>query len=83
MRNELEGLQKKQNFKFNLKLIIYYQEEGWKGDVGCINKKMIDEFIPVASDSTIILICGHPKMCKNTIPILKELGHKDDNIFEF
>ena len=83
MRDELEGLVKNNNFKFNLRLIIDKDEKGWKGGVGFINRNMVDEYIPKASDSTLILICGPPIMCKNTIPILKDLGHKEDNIFEF
>jgi len=66
-----------------LRLIIDKTEEGWTGGVGYLNKSMITEYLPEPSDDTIILICGPPIMCKNTIPLLKELGHKEENIFEF
>ena len=82
MKEDLERLEKNKNFNFNLRLIIDKDEEGWKGGVGFINTQMVDQYIPKASDSTIILICGPPIMCKNTIPILKQLGHKEENIFE-
>lgn len=83
MKEDLEGLETNRNFKFNLRLIIDKDEEGWKGGVGYINKEMLDTYMPKASESTIILVCGPPIMCKNTIPILKELGHKEENIYEF
>jgi cytochrome-b5 reductase len=83
MREDLDELEKKKNFKFNLRLIIDKDEEGWNGGVGFINKQMVDTYLPKPSDQTIILLCGPPIMLKNTVPLLLELGHKEENIFQF
>ncbi len=83
MKEDLEDLEKKKNFKFNLRLIIDKDEEGWNGGVGYINKDMLIKYIPKPSEETIILVCGPPIMHKSSISLLKDIGHKEENIFEF
>lgn len=74
----------KQNFNFKLTYTIGAQEEGWKGSVGHVSKEMIMETCPAPGDDTIMLLCGPPVMCRShLLPILKELGYKTENIFEF
>jgi cytochrome-b5 reductase len=82
LKEELEKFGPKFNFK------IFYTidraEEGWKESVGFINKDMISKSLPPPSNDTLILMCGPPIMCQDIcMPILTELGHMKENIFDF
>lgn len=39
--------------------------------------------MPPPSDDTLICTCGPPLMNKLVIGLLKEIGHKEINIFKF
>ncbi len=70
--------------KFKVFYTIDQEEENWSGGVGFINKEMIENNLPGVSDESIMLMCGPSIMCQKIItPILIELGHKKENIFEF
>ena len=84
LQEELDIIHKEQNFKFNIFYIISKNEEGWTGGIGHVTKDMILTYLPEASDDTLILTCGPPTMCQDyLLPILKNIGHKVDNIFDF
>jgi NAD(P)H-flavin reductase len=63
---------------------INKEEEGWEGATGHITKEMISSTCPPPSDDTLMLTCGPPVMCKKfLLPILLEIGYKQENIFDF
>jgi cytochrome-b5 reductase len=77
-------LEREKKINFKLFFTIDNPEEGWTGGVGFINKQKIIDNLPSPSDDTLMLMCGPPVMCQKVImPILLELGHKKENIFEF
>ncbi len=51
----------------------------WKGKVGFV-PAILKEVSP-SSDNTIAAVCGPPIMIKLTLPVLFELGFKEENIF--
>lgn len=51
----------------------------WKGKVGFV-PSILKEISP-SSDNTIAAVCGPPIMIKLTLPVLFELGFKEENIF--
>lgn len=51
----------------------------WKGKVGFV-PTILKEISP-SSDNTIAAVCGPPIMIKLTLPVLFELGFKEENIF--
>jgi cytochrome-b5 reductase len=84
LREELDNIFKKQNFKFSLFYTIDRHEDDWTGGVGHVNKDVLSTHLPQPDEDTLMLTCGPPVMCQDiVIPILKDLGHKADNIFDF
>lgn len=57
--------------------------ENWKGYVGFINEQMLIESCFEARDDTLVCICGPPPMCTLVTGLLKQIGHKETNIFKF
>jgi len=51
----------------------------WKGKVGFV-PTILKEICP-SSENTIAAVCGPPIMIKLTLPVLFELGFKEENIF--
>jgi cytochrome-b5 reductase len=84
LKEELEKFVQDNNFGLKVFFIIDQAVENWNGGVGYINKDMISSNSPVASEDTLMLMCGPPVMCQKVVlPILIELGHKKEDIFEF
>jgi cytochrome-b5 reductase len=84
LKEELDEIYREQTFKFNLHYTIDKAEDNWTGSVGYMIKEMVVANTPAPADDVIMLLCGPPVLCKNVItPMLKSLGHKDENIFEF
>ena len=84
LKNELEEFTREKKINLKVFFTIDNAEENWIGGVGFLNKDMIVPNLPTASDDTIILMCGPPVMCQKILmPILQELGHKKEDIFEF
>jgi NAD(P)H-flavin reductase len=85
LREELDAISKAQNIKFNIfYLIDRLGDEEWTGGVGYVNKEILKQHLPEPDDDTLMLTCGPPIMCQDVVfPLLKELGHKPENIFDF
>ena len=84
LKDELDKINKEQNIKLKLDYTIDNSEEGWNGYVGYITRDKIEKCMPPPSDDTLILICGSGKMCKKyLVPLLIEMGYKEENIHNF
>jgi NAD(P)H-flavin reductase len=84
LREELENFVKNKNFNFKLVLMLSKHEEDWKGEIGHFNEENIKKYMPEPSDDTLILHCGPRSLCREIYQVvLKKLGHKEINIFEF
>ena len=84
MRDELEKLANLHPDRFSLWYTLDRPPVDWKYSTGFINKQMIAEHLPAASDDTVILMCGPPPMinfaCK---PNLEELGFSKESMLVF
>lgn len=84
LKDKLDKIYLDQNIKFKIDYTIDYQEEGWNGYVGYITRDKIIECMPPPSDDTLIMTCGSGKMCKKyLVPLLIEMGYKEENIHNF
>lgn len=84
LKEELDTMNKNQNFKFNLQYTIDKYEKNWEGLVGYITHDKIQKYLPPPSDDTLILLCGRGKMCKKYLkPMLIEMGYKPEYIYIF
>merc|ERR1712137_278225 len=84
VRDLLEDLQQKHSERFSLWYTLDRPNADWKYSQGFINKEMIEEHLPAASDSTVVLMCGPPPMIKFAcLPNLEEVGHQKDKLIAF
>jgi len=84
LREELDEINRRQDVKFKIHYTIDKGEDNWTGGVGYINKDMVTQHMPEPADDVIMLTCGPPVLCRNILlPLLKGIGHKEENIFDF
>lgn len=76
---ELEEWKARDDVKLYLTVDPGGETPDWKGDVGFV-PSVLKKAAPTG-DNTIAIVCGPPIMIKLTLPVLKELGFKDENIF--
>mmetsp|Transcript_26217 Transcript_26217/g.26108 ORF Transcript_26217/g.26108 Transcript_26217/m.26108 type:complete len:165 (+) Transcript_26217:595-1089(+) len=64
IREELEQLQEDYPANFKLTYIIDAAEnpDTWKGETGYITQEILEEYMPKASDNSLIVTCGPPIM---------------------
>lgn len=68
LKSELDALAKQHSDRFRVtyKVDRVSEKDDWKGEVGRINKKMIERYLPrpssVDDDSILIMVCGPPGM---------------------
>jgi sulfhydrogenase subunit gamma (sulfur reductase) len=55
------------------------QTPDWKGETGFV--PMVLEKLAPSSENTVAILCGPPVMIKFTLPVLKKLGFKDNDIY--
>lgn len=84
LRNELDELAKKHPEQFKVWYTVDRPTEAWAYSKGFINEEMIEQHLFLASDDTLVLMCGPPPMinfaCK---PALDKLNHHPDNRFAY
>lgn len=55
------------------------QTPDWKGEIGFV-PSVLEKAAP-SSENTVAILCGPPVMIKFTMPVLKKLGFKDNDIY--
>ncbi|HEX2976456.1 MAG TPA: FAD/NAD(P)-binding protein, partial [Bacteroidales bacterium] len=55
------------------------QTPDWKGEIGFV-PAVLEKAAP-SSENTVAILCGPPVMIKFTMPVLKKLGFKDNDIY--
>jgi NAD(P)H-flavin reductase len=76
-KNELSEWEKRDDIRMHV--TVDKGDPGWKGKEGFV-PQVLQNAAP-SPDNAIILVCGPPIMMKFTLPIIRELGFKDDRIF--
>jgi len=76
-KKDLEAWKKQEDIR--LHLTVDKGENGWQGHVGFVP----DVTRSVAPDpkNAYAVVCGPPAMIQFTLPVLKELGFRDENVF--
>ena len=84
LKDEIDLIANEQNINFKVSYVLSQPEDHWEGLKGYVTKQMVIDTCPPPDDDTLILTCGPPVMYKKCVlPILKELGYKEENIFDF
>lgn len=79
-----EGNIQKKNFTLKFYNTLTKCEENKADFNEYINKEILEKTLPEANEKTVILMCGRGKMIKKLLnPLLKEIGHGAENIFNF
>ncbi|KAJ9619484.1 hypothetical protein H2203_008262 [Taxawa tesnikishii (nom. ined.)] len=91
LRKELDSFAENYD-QFNVHYVLSSPPEGWKGGIGRVNKKMIEEYLPSPmGDNSKVLVCGPDAMMDAMVKALRECGFKppgkiskpQDEIFAF
>jgi NAD(P)H-flavin reductase len=69
----------KERQDLSLQLTVDEEAEGWQGHVGLVPN--ITRTVAPSPKDTMVVVCGPPVMMKFTLPVLKDLGFHDENIF--
>jgi len=77
-KNELEDWKKMAGVKTVVTVDPGGETPDWNGEVGFV-PSIVEKVAPKA-ENTVAIICGPPIMIKFTMPVLKKLGFKDDDI---
>ena len=96
LREEIEEIKKNNPTRFSFMFTIDRPEEGWNYEKGFINQgnpsnfwaevlklflEMIEKYLPLPGDDSMVLICGPPPMVEYAcLPNLDKAGHKTDRI---
>jgi len=78
-KNELEEWKNRQDVNLYLTVDPGGETPDWKGEVGFV-PTVLKKAAP-SGDNTIAIVCGPPIMIKLTLPVLKDLGFNDGNIY--
>ena len=99
LREEIEEIKKNNPTRFSYMYTIDRPEEGWTYEKGFINQgrfpafkisfwyffsEMIEKYLPLPGDDSMVLICGPPPMVEYAcLPNLDKAGHKTDRILVY
>ena len=78
-KQELKEWEERRDIKLITTVDPGGQTPEWKGEIGFV--PMVLEKIAPSSENTIAILCGPPVMIKFTMPVLKKLGFKDNDIY--
>lgn len=63
--------------------VLEHHDTMWEGPEGVVTKDLILEALPMPSEDHLVLHCGQPKMNELVRGLLLEVGHKEENIFQY
>ena len=75
-KEDLELWKKRTDLKVHLTVDV--ESDGWQGHVGLV-PDVVRSTAPSAND-TVAIVCGPPIMMKFTLPVVKDLNFRDENI---
>jgi cytochrome-b5 reductase len=83
MKQELDALAAAHPGRFRVYYVLNTPPANWSGGAGFISKAMIQQHLPAAAPDVMVLSCGPKPMVDAMQGYLSELGHTDDNQFQF
>jgi sulfhydrogenase subunit gamma (sulfur reductase) len=76
-KKDLETWKKQRDIR--LHLTVDKGENGWQGHVGFVPD--VTRSVAPDAKNAYAVVCGPPAMIQFTLPVLKELGFRDENVF--
>jgi sulfhydrogenase subunit gamma (sulfur reductase) len=76
-KQDLEAWQERGDLR--LHLTVDKGENGWQGHVGFVPE--VTRSVAPNPKNAYAVVCGPPAMIQFTLPVLKELGFRDENVF--
>lgn len=83
IKQELDQLSAQYPGRFKVYHVLNTPPAGWSGGQGFISKAMIQQHLPAAAADVMVLSCGPKPMVDAMKGYLDELGHAEDNQFQF
>ncbi|KAJ2888281.1 hypothetical protein IWW38_004969, partial [Coemansia aciculifera] len=98
LRSTLDGFARKYPDQFKVHYVVdKAPSRNWKGDVGYVNKELVQKYMPAAGkDGILVSVCGPVPMMKSVSGvkapdysqgevggIFKELGYTSEQVFKF
>jgi len=97
LKEELDSITKKhKNVKVTHVVNAKSPNSDWKGEIGHVNKELLQKLLPKPSESSLVYVCGPPGMMEavsgnkakdytqgEVSGMLKDLGYSKDNVFKF
>ena len=75
-KDDLESWQQRTDLQVHLTVDV--EADGWQGHVGLVPN--VVRSVAPSADNTVVVVCGPPIMMKFTLPVVKHLGFRDENI---
>ena len=75
-KEDLEAWRQRADLKVHLTVDV--EADGWQGHVGLVPDAL--RTVAPSAENAVVVVCGPPIMMKFTLPVVKHLGFKDENI---
>lgn len=75
-KEDLEAWRQRADLKVHLTVDV--EADGWQGHIGLVPDAL--RTVAPSAENTVVVVCGPPIMMKFTLPVVKHLGFKDENI---
>ena len=80
LKDQLDSLSEQ---GLNLHYVVESPSENWNGHTGLLNEDLIEDLIPNPSDGHLVMHCGQPGMNEFVRELLLDLGHSENNVFQY
>ncbi len=75
-KEDLEAWRQREDLQVHLTVDV--EADGWQGHVGLVPN--VVRTVAPSAENAVVVVCGPPIMMKFTLPVVKHLGFKDENI---
>ena len=75
-KEDLEAWRQRADLEVHLTVDV--EADGWQGHVGLVPDAL--RTVAPSAENAVVVVCGPPIMMKFTLPVVKHLGFKDENI---
>lgn len=72
-----------QNGDINVTYVLEHHDELWDGPEGVVTKELIQQALPVPAKNHLVMHCGKDSMNELVHGLLQEVGHEEDNIYQY
>lgn len=83
IKQELDQLAADHPGRFSVYYVLNTPPSNWSGGSGFVTKDMIQQHLPAPAADVMVLSCGPKAMCDAMKSYLDQLGHTEQNQFQF